>query len=311
MKKFCIGIDVGGTNIKFGLVDPNGKIISRKRVSTKEFTSSKANLIKKILDTIQEIINDNKLALKNIEGIGFGFPGLVDPEKGVVKVLTNIPGWKNVPIKAIVEKKFKIPTFIDNDVNMITLGEWKFGAGKACSNLVCFTLGTGVGGGLILNNELFRGEGFVAGEIGHMPLNENGPSCNCGGFGCFERYVGNSQLAENAGKIFKMKNVQLSEIYEIACKGNTRAIEFWQKVGQQIGNLLVGIVNLLNPKLIIVGGGVGNAYSILGPEINKVIKQRAMKIPGSMVKLVKASLGDDAGIIGAKVLIKETLKKKK
>jgi len=163
-------------------------------------------------------------------GIGFGLPGLINPESGIVTFLPNIAGWKKVPLKKIMEEKTGLKTFIDNDVNLVTLGEWQFGAGIGSKNLICMTLGTGVGSGLIFNGALYRGEGFVAGELGHMPLNEKGLSCNCGGEACFERYVGNRYLMARAGKIFKNKNIQLEEVFALAEHGNVRAVQFWEEV---------------------------------------------------------------------------------
>jgi len=182
------------------------------------------------------------------------------------------------------------------------LGEWKFGSGKGFGDLICITLGTGVGGGIILDNKLYRGLGFAAGELGHVPINEKGPRCSCGGSGCLERYVGNSILVNKAKKIFR-KKISLEEIDRLASKGNKKAKKFWEDTAEHIGNGLVGVVNLFNPELIIIGGGVSKAHRHLFKKIREVIKNRAMKVQGSMAKVVKARLGDDAGIIGTWVLV--------
>lgn len=307
MNKYTVGIDVGGTNVKLGLIDARGRIVARSRLVTKSFGRNKAKLITALCGEIKELISQKKLTKKRVAGIGFGLPGLIDPKKGVVKFLPNIPGWKNVPLKSLVQKQLRIPTFLENDVNLITLGEWKYGAGKGYKNLLCMTLGTGVGGGLILNNELYRGEGYAAGEVGHMPLNETGPACNCGGFGCFERYVGNKVLSKKASKIFKIKNMNPPDVTVLAKQGNARAFQFWEETGTHIGNALVGVINLLNVRLIIIGGGVSNNFSYMSPTIRKVIRRRAMKVQASMVKIVRSKFIDDAGLIGAQVLVKEGL----
>ena len=130
--------------------------------------------------------------------------------------------------QGIIQTQLKLPVFIDNDVNLVALGEWKLGAGKGYKNLVCITLGTGVGGGLVLNGELYRGEGFVAGEIGHIPLNEQGPACNCGGMGCFERYVGNRILMDKAASIFGKENIRPQDVFALANRGNALAVRFWR-----------------------------------------------------------------------------------
>lgn len=302
MKKYTVGIDVGGTNVKFGLVNPAGKIISRSRLSTQGF-KKRADLLNALAGAVEDLIQSNQLNRSKIQGIGIGLPGLIDPVNGIVKELPNIAGWKNVPLVKLFKKKLNLTTKIGNDVNLITLAEWKYGAGKGCRHMICMTLGTGVGAGLILDNHLYLGGGFMAGELGHMPLNEKGPLCNCGGFACFERYVGNKQLLHKASKIFKRKDITLPEIKSMAKKGNKKALKFWDDAGAQIGNGLIGAVNLLNPQMIIVGGGVSNDFFLMSKAVKRVIQARAMSVPGKMVKIVQAKLGDDAGIIGARVLL--------
>ena len=305
-KQYTIGVDVGGTNIKFGLIDPAGKIALRSHLSTKRYIRNKNLLIRAIVAEIRDLIKNAGVAAREVRGIGFGLPGLIDPSRGVVNFLPNIPGWKNVPLARMIKDQLKVPVMIENDVNLITLGEWKFGAGKGIRNLVCMTLGTGVGGGLIINDQLYQGETFVAGEIGHMPLNEDGPACNCGGWGCFERYVGNQQLEQRAAHIFHNNRIRLEDVFLLAKQGNKRAIQFWHEVGVHIGNALVGIVNVLNPKMIIIGGGVSHNLVFMQKSIQRVIQERAMSVQAKTVKIVKARLGDDAGILGAKVLFDET-----
>ncbi len=304
-----LGIDVGGTNVKLGIVNTNGEILARSTMPTKPYNRHPKDLFLAIFAKIYALLGDSKITLSQISGIGIGLPGAVDPFKGLVIFLPNVPGWKNVYLQKIFEKEFRKPTILENDVNMITLGEWKFGAGRGKNDLLCMTLGTGVGGGIILDGKMYRGEGFVAGEIGHMPLNEQGPKCNCGGFGCFERYVGNGQLLEKIARIFGKKTLTIPDVYALALKKDKKALRFFEETAIHIGNGLVGVVNLLNPPLIIIGGGVSNNSRFLLPTINAVIRKRAMKVQAKMVKIVQAKLGDDAGILGAQVLLSEGLGK--
>ncbi len=303
MKKYVVGVDVGGTNIKLGLVHPRGFVIARSHFPTKPFSSSKSKLITVLAKEIKKIIACEKLEIREVVGIGIGLPGLIDYGKGIVRFLPNIPGWKNVPLKSILQKKLNMPVFVDNDVKLITLAEWKFGAGRGVKNLICLTLGTGVGSGLILDNRLYRGAGNAAGELGHMPLNEQGPACNCGGFGCFERYVGNKPLFALASRIMNTPDMTTPKMFALANQGNAKALRFWHEAAIRIGNGLVGVVNLFNPQLIIIGGGVSNNEKFLFPTIRTVIKRRAMGLQASMVKIKRAEFGDDAGIIGAQVLV--------
>ncbi len=305
MKKYVVGVDVGGTNIKLGIVHPKGQVVARTSFATRSFTSNKTHLIGALATAVLDLIRQAGLTKKEIAGVGVGLPGLIDPAKGVVRFLPNISGWRNVPLRAVLTQKTGLRVVIDNDVKLITLAEWKFGAGKNTANMMCITLGTGVGAGLILNNALYRGEGNAAGELGHMPLNEQGPACNCGGWGCLETYVGNRRLMARATQMMKAKDISLEGMFALAKKGNPKARAFWNEAATHLGNGLTGAVNLLNPSLIVIGGGVSHNQAFLFPTIKALIQKRAMTIQSGMVKIVRAKLGDDAGIIGAQVLINE------
>lgn len=305
MGKYVLGVDIGGTNIKMGLVSPKLSVVDRTGFATKSFALDKKKMIRQIVDHIEALVEKNGLTQRNIKGIGIGLPGLVDTPGGIVRFLPNIPGWRNVPLKKLLEKKLNIPVFLENDVNLIALGEWRYGAGRDAENMVCMTLGTGVGSGLILDGHLYRGAGFSAGELGHMPLNEHGPSCGCGGYGCLETYVGNKRLVARAQEITGRKEVTLEEMNALAGQGNAKALKFWEEAATHIGNNLVGVVNLLNPQRIVIGGGVSNNHRFLFKTINAVIKKRAMPTQAAMVKIIRAQLGNDAGILGAQVLVNE------
>lgn len=303
MAKYVIGIDVGGTNIKTGLVSSKAKVVDRSEFATKSFARDRKEMIRQIADEIKRLMDKNGLFKKDVQGIGIGLPGLVDAPNGIVRFLPNIPGWRNVPLKKKLEKKLGIPVFLENDVNLITLGEWCYGAGRGVQNMVCMTLGTGVGSGLILDGRLYRGVGFAAGELGHMPLNEDGPACGCGGYGCLESYVGNKHLVALAQKMTRKKEVSLEAMYALAKQGDSVALKFWEETATHIGNNLAGVVNLLNPERIVIGGGVSNNHEFLFKTIYAVIKKRAMPTQSAMVKITRAQLGNDAGIIGAQVLV--------
>lgn len=305
MAKYVIGVDVGGTNIKLGLATSSVEVIDRAKFATKSFTSDRSTLIHAIAKQISSLIERNGIPGKKIKGIGIGLPGLIDNANGVVRFLPNIPGWKNVPLKKFLEKELDIPVFLENDVNLIALGEWKFGAGRNSDNMVCMTLGTGVGGGLILGGRLYRGPGFSAGELGHIPINEDGPACGCGSYGCLESYVGNKRLVLRAQQMTKDQTMSLEGMHALAKNGDKTALKFWEETATHIGNGLVSVVNMLNPQRIVIGGGVSNNHEFLFKTINTVIRKRAMMTPASMVKIVRAQLGNDAGILGAHVLVNE------
>ena len=302
MAIFAIGIDLGGTYTKLALVSSSGKILRRARLSTQDH-ASRDSLLGAIASEIGVLMKKARLTRRQVKGVGIGVPGLVDFSRGVVYDLTNVRGWKNTPVKRLLENKLKIPVLADNDVNVMALGECKFGAGKGARNAVCITLGTGVGGGIIIDGGIYRGSTFSAGEVGHMPLKEEGLSCNCGGYGCLERYVGNRHISEEFRSIKGGDSLLSPESISIAArKGDKASIELWDRVGKRIGTTLAGIVNLLNPEKIIIGGGVAGAGELIFGPIRKTVKRRAMPVPGRAVRILKAKLGNDAGVIGAAAL---------
>ena len=251
-----------------------------------------------------------------------GVPGLVDSIHGLVHNLTNIRGWRKVALKEYLEKNTKLTAYIDNDVNLMALGELMCGAGQGgVKNLVCLTLGTGVGGGIIIEGKIYRGSTLSAGELGHIPVNADGPRCHCGGYGCLERYVGNAYIVEKAIKAIESGRrsliKKLSEgnleaitprtIFQAARRGDKLAKEIWEETGRYIGVALSGVINLLNPEMIVVGGGVAQAGKLLFEPIRRTVKERAMSLPAGKVKIVPAKLGEDAGLIGAGMLVKTAL----
>lgn len=307
VKKFIIAIDLGGTNLKYALLDSQLKIKAKNSFSTKSF-DNKTKLINGISNSVSDFILSQGLTKNTIFGVGIGLPGPVDSKKGIVHFLPNIPGWKEVPLKKILEKKIKLPIFVDNDAKLMTIAEHRVGAAKKFQNALCLTLGTGVGGGLIINGSLYRGNDNAAGELGHIPLNEVGPLCGCGGKACLEGYVGNAVILKKAYKLFK-KNITLEEISQMAKYNNIKAIKFWKSVGEKLGLGLSGIVNLLNLDVIVIGGGVSDAGKILFDSIKQTITLRAMSVQSKRVKIFKAKLGNEAGVIGAGLLVKEGLAK--
>ena len=298
MNKYIIGVDVGGTNTKFGLVNPQGKIVARSRLKTKSFNRNKKIFIRAIADTIGKLIRAHGLKREGILGIGMGWPGFIDPHKGVIRFLPNIPGWKNVALASLLQKRTKIPVFIDNDVNLITLAEWQKGAGKGAKHLICLTLGTGVGAGLILDGALYRGADFTAGEIGHIPYLDK----------TLELYIGNAALQARAARKFGKSRRHTEDVHALARQGNKAAQRFWDEFGEHLGFVLAGAVNLINPQRIIIGGGVSNNFDLFAASLRRTVKAKSILPAGRSLKIVRAQLDDDAGIIGAGFLVKECRK---
>ncbi len=314
MKKYRIGVDVGGTNVKLALVDLNGKIVYSNTTPTRADLGYEHS-ITNIKNAIEELMKETSTDKDLIEAIGFGFPGQIDYQSGIVRLLPNMPGWVEIPVAKIMEDKFGIPTRLDNDVRVATLGELKYGAGKGCQNLVCITVGTGIGSGLVFNGKLIRGAKNAAGEIGHIKLTMgNGPICGCGDYGCFEAYASGPAIVAEAkeyikgGKSSKFKELATEElspyiVAQAAIQGDAVAKRIYSKMGEIIGLGRTSAVNLLNPERVIIGGGVADAGDILFNPIKETIAKRAMPIQAASVEIVHAELGNTAGVIGASLLI--------
>ncbi len=311
--KYYFGVDLGGTVTKIGLVNTKSNVFEKITFPTFAY-NSKQKLLHHIVKNINEILQKDSKRKRQVEGIGLGVAGLVNFKNGLIYKLTNIPGWKNVRIAKILKKEIGLPVLVDNDVNVVTLAEFIFGAGRGTRNMICLTLGTGVGGGLIIKGKLFRGSSYSAGEIGHFPLNADGPRCNCGSCGCLERYVGNRyfvsrvleemKMTGKGNKILKLAQGKFSEINpkiiaQAAQQGDSLASEAWCEFARGLGLVLAGLINFLNPDMVVIGGGMAEAGKPLFEPLRKVVKKFTLRMPGDTVKIRKAQLKDENGIIGA------------
>jgi len=308
---FALGIDMGGTNLRFGLVNIlEGKVTWSVKVPTSA-GSGREEIYQKIKKGISDALRVSEERKCKVQNIGIGVPGCVDFERGFIYTLVNVPGWDNVPLAKMLEEDFSLPAFLDNDVNVMALGEYHFGAARDGRNVICLTLGTGVGGGVIVDGALYRGSSFTAGEIGHMIIDPDGPLCNCGGHGCLERYIGNRYLVDRAKELYgpesgMAKSISTpADLEQWAVKGDRVAKQVWQEAAGHLGLVLSGLVNFFNPDTIVIGGGVSKAGPLLFEPLERFVKERSMKIPASHVKIKSAELGDDAGLIGSCLLAKE------
>ena len=311
-KKNIIAIDFGGTNTRIALLSGDTLFIKAKTsFPTKHFFSQKNRLIAELVKRSFTLMREHHLQKSSIVGVGIGVPGLVDFAQGKVYYLPNVPHWENTALRRIVERRMHYPVFVDNDVNCMALAEAAFGAAKGCRNALCLTLGTGVGGGIILNGELFRGSRFCAGEIGHVPLTPNGPRCSCGGRGCLETYVGNKVLLKQARQKLKNPSISLEQVSQLADTGNRTAKKIYVDFARNVGITLSGAVTLLNPDCIVIGGGLSFAGDYIFEIIKQTIRERSMPVQAKAVVVKKAELGKDAGLIGAALLVKKNKSNKR
>ncbi len=297
------GIDVGATFTKIALLDKANRIVAKVSISSAGF-SVKSVFVKKIREAMRGILDGHSLVWNEIKGVGIGLPGQVDSERGIIINLTNIKGWGNFHLVHYLKGFFKMPVFIENDANCMALAEARMGAAKGASYALCVTLGTGVGAGLIIHNEIYRSSYFFGGEMGHMPVDLDGAACACGGAGCLEQYVGNRAIALKAKKIFKHE-IPLELLSEMAAKGDKKARRIWEDAGNLLGMAIAGIMNVLNPQVIVIGGGVAAAGKVLFGPIEKTVKKHAMKLLKKNVRIKASELGNDAGVLGAALLAKE------
>ncbi len=313
-KRAAIGVDIGGTSTKLGLVDPQGRVLFRD-----SFLTHNAHGKKKLLDMILKHVHDLMRTAEDrrlkVAGVGVGAPGPIDVRRGWVYFFPNIPGWKDTPFKKLLERRLGIPTIVDNDANAMAYGEFCFGAGRGSKNMLAMTLGTGIGGGLVIDGKLFHGPAFSAAEVGHMVLNENGPLCACGNHGCIETYVGNGYFIREVRRRLKAgqkslltqelrkgKDLTPLAVAQAARRGDALSKLMWQETGEHLGNALVGLTNLLNPEKIILGGGIAQNGDLLFKPVVQTLAKKAFPIAAASVKVVPAELGVDAGLIGAAAL---------
>ncbi|MCG8430029.1 MAG: ROK family protein [Candidatus Omnitrophica bacterium] len=285
-------------------MDENCVIRMKRIISTRSLRGS-CGVIEAVAESVKTVMADSGLRRSSIIGAGIGLPGPVDHKTGLVHFLPNIPGIHRVNLKRILSRKLGLSVCVDNDAKLMCLAEHHLGAARGIDFAVCLTLGTGVGGGLILNGSLFRGALNAAGEVGHIPLNEKGPRCNCGGRGCLEAYVGNSRILRDARKVYG-RRITLEELSALARKRDRRAVLIWQGVGERLGIALTGLVNVLNLDAVIIGGGVAKAGSVLFEPLRRTLRARAMSVQGKHVRVLRAKLGYDAGLIGAAILVKNS-----
>lgn len=291
--KYIIGIDIGGTKINAILVDKNAKINRKIKFQTNA-RKGRDYVIKKILEAIEFV--SFGIDKKNILGVGIGVPGVLDKKRETILNLPNLPNWKNIKLKDLIRKKTGFRILMENDGNCMALAESKFGAGRNIKNLVCLTLGTGIGGGIIINNRIYHGKGN-AGEFGHMTINfaNSAFKCHCGNKGCLETYVsvrGIQKIAENWG----LREKEVIKIQQMARNKNKTAKKVYETSGKYLGIGLSNIVKMLDPELIVIGGGISKSGKlILKPAINEMKRRTFFNV--SNVKLVK--LGDNSGAIGA------------
>jgi glucokinase len=320
---YVVGVDLGGTKILAGVFNGSLECIGTSKVSTKAQRGLDA-VVERIGRVVQDAVDEADLSLKQLAGVGIGAPGAVDFEAGTVIFAPNLEGWKDVPLKKALEKQLDVPVFVENDGNIAVLGVHVAELKAKPKNVVGVFVGTGIGGGLIINGELYSGYGHTAGEIGHMVLQVDGPKCGCGNKGCFEALASRTAIFQQIKAAIKdgqktlltemlgedLADLRSGDLRKAIRRGDKFVDRIIESAAEYIGIASANLVNVLNPEVVVLGGGVIDA---LQDEMMSVIVETAndYAMPGTMkgVEIIASKLGDDAGITGGAVLARKEAKK--
>ena len=310
MKRFAIGVDLGGTNLRVAAVDDAGVLLDRISLATRSQQQREA-VIREMCDSIVALRSKLPPA-EQLVGIGVGVPGIIYVATGTLRQSPNLPGWENFPVRQELEQALGTRVLLDNDANVAALGELWLGAGRETSSLCMLTLGTGVGGGLIFDGKIWRGFLGFAGEVGHIVVAENGIPCPCGGAGCLETETSASAIVRKARQLLQDKKtpglaqaisagreLTAELVFETALAGDDSCREVLASVGRYLGIGLAGLVNSLNLPLYVIGGGAAAAWDLFSPAMFAELRRRSYIFCEGATRVEKAVLGGDAGLYGA------------
>jgi len=324
MEEVIIAVDLGGTNVRVAAVTPQGGILD-KLIFTTEALQGRERVTENILSKIHEFLRTFPEEEFEVTGGGFGIPGAIALDRGIVSQSPNLPGWENFDIRSRLQKGLDMPIFVENDANASTLGEGWLGAARGVKEFCCLTLGTGVGGGIVLNGDIWHGAAGKAGEIGYMVIDMDGPPCQCGNRGCLEAFASGSAIKRMAIEAIRanektdlvercggeLDTITSKMVYESARSGDPLSRRIFHQMGTYLGVGLANLVNLLNVELMVIGGRVSEAWDLFIESVRGELEKRALGSMGKRVKVEKARCGDDAGILGAAYLVKRELERRK
>lgn len=314
--RWIVGVDIGGTNISVGLVPwEGGEPLALRRVPTLAAGGGEAvvgRVVELIRSSMAEVLKSTGAAAEAVAGVGIGSPGPLDRETGVVITTPNL-GWRNFPLRDLVTDQIQLPATLDNDANCATYGEWWLGAGRGVDTLVGLTLGTGIGGGIVLDGEIFHGVSDAAGEIGHMTINFAGRRCKCGNYGCLEAYASGPNIAARAVEGLEagatsvlaemvdgeLDRITAAHVSEAALAGDPYAHEVILETAKLLGVGVANIINALNPGAVVIAGGVTRAGDLLFEPIRAEVRRRAFRPAVEACRILPARLPETAGVIGA------------
>ncbi|MFA1711695.1 ROK family transcriptional regulator [Peribacillus frigoritolerans] len=310
-----IGMDVGSQNIKTILTSITGKVIKKSIVPLPAQTTNET-LLSLMIDSVSGILNHTKIDEEKIVGIGVGMHGIVDVEEGSSVFAPNL-NLQDIPIKKVLEERFNMMVKVENDGRAMSLGELWFGNGAGIDSFVCINVGRGIGAGIIINGKLYHGSHFISGEIGHMIIDIDGPQCTCGNYGCLQTFASGPSIVEWVKKEMRLGHSSLLTtmtkgdlekvtgelIYSSALEGDTLCKTALQQAGRYLGVGITNLIHTVNPRRIIIGGGVSNAGDLIMDNIIQTVNQRALTNPAKQTEIILSKFGDDATAMGAIALI--------
>jgi glucokinase len=298
-----IGVDLGGTNLRSALLSPDGDLLDKHTEATHASDGWK-KVILRLIDNIKRQQDSAVRKGLRIAAVGVGAPGIIQSDTGIVVKSPNFPDWNNLPLKNELERAVGLPVTVENDANAAALGEQWRGAGHGIGSMILLTLGTGVGGGIVLNNQIWQGADGMAGELGHMTIIPDGRQCGCGNTGCLEMYASARGIVQS----YRERKEQTSaaggeitseDVYQAAGRGDSDAVVVMQSMGRMLGIGIANLINIFNPEMIVIGGRVKEAWPLFIDATRGEVKRRSFEVPAARTKIVPSKLGDDAGIVGA------------
>jgi glucokinase len=307
-----VAVDLGGSKIAVAIISDDYRMLARERRPTlaEEGVDS---VINRVISSVRQIINSGNISLSQLGGISLAAAGAIDSQRRIITLSPNLPGWRDIPLGSIIEERLGIRTWLLNDANAAALGEHHLGAGRGVDNLIYLTIGTGIGGAIIIDGKLYTGACGSAGEIGHMTIEVNGPRCDCGNFGCLEALASGRAIAREAKNRLsaggrsslteavagKVEDITAKEVATAAQQGDALANDVIKHIATYLGVGMVNLVNIFNPEMIVVGGGVASMGGLLLEPARQVVKERAFPVSAAAVRIVTTELGNDAGLLGA------------
>src|SRR3954454_3049635 len=334
MSTFAVGVDLGGTNLRIAAVDSDGNLLEKVTLGT-HVIKGRDYVIGEMTDAIKSLVTKYSTKME-LEGVGIGVPGIIDKRTGMLRESPNLPGWDDYPVRDEIQRILGAPVILENDANVAAFGEGWLGAARGYNEVCMITLGTGVGGGIVLAGRIWQGMNGMAGEVGHMTVDPNGHPCKCGNIGCAEQYASatavmrmareeiDSGSAPELAELAAHSNIEFSAraVFNLALQGDKAAQRVYDKVGWALGVLVADLVNMLNLRMYVIGGGVSNAWQAFAPKMFDELKKRSMvyaatappddfigvgaaskvnakQPPPYRTVVTRALLGSDAGLYGA------------